>query len=251
MNDVCVVMLCNKAYFDKFIQTYGDLRTKGCYTGPVCLVIGDDLLGHPGLSTLEGNLTIKHFPDIAFTDTFIEVQHDIPRERHWFRKRFQYHKFYLFHPYFKQWNYVFYIDCGVLIFRDISPILDERKPSILLAHSNGYPTYTIQLNAEFSTDTEHYERLDKAYNLHIDSFQTTIMLYDTGIITATTVEKLISLAEEYPISITNDQGIIGLYFSAIHPQWEQLKIKNDDTHFYDYGPRGTLNDVYIMTKLWY
>jgi len=214
-------------------------------------VIGDDLLDSPLLDSIEGDISIKHFPNIVFTDKFIEIQYGLSREPHWFRKKFQYHKFYLFHTYFKQWKYVFYIDCGVHIFRDISPILNERKYSTLLAHSNGFPTYTIKLNSEFSTETEHYERLDSIYNIHDNSFQSTIMLYHTTIITDDTFNKLVSLAEEYPISITNDQAIIGLYFTVIRPCWEQLKICNDFTNFYDYGPRGTLNDRYIMTKLWY
>ena len=41
--DVCVVFLCNKAYFNKFINTCNQLITNGKYNGNICLVIGDDL----------------------------------------------------------------------------------------------------------------------------------------------------------------------------------------------------------------
>jgi hypothetical protein len=56
------------------------------------------------------------------------------------------------------------------------------------------------------------------------------------------------LTEEFPISITNDQGIIALYFTSLEPAFEQLKICVGDTYLYDYFPRN-LGHKYIMTKL--
>ena len=249
----CVVMLCNKAYFDKFIETCRQLLTVGAYTGPICLVIGDDLLDNPCLQDeliVQNSICIKHFPDIPFTDEFIEAVHDIPRDRHWFKKIFQYHKLYLFDPYFKQWEYIFYIDCGIHIHSDIRPILNERLPNRLLAHSDAYPSYERTLATNFTKDNpELFDRLHRAYNLNIDYFQTTIMLYDTNICNDVVVKQLIALAEEYPISITNDQGIIALYFTNIEPVFTQIKIRNGTTYLYDYLPRNPDN-TYIMTKLW-
>jgi hypothetical protein len=42
-NDLCVVFLCNKPYFNKFIYTCNQLITNGKYNGNICLVVGDDL----------------------------------------------------------------------------------------------------------------------------------------------------------------------------------------------------------------
>jgi len=41
------------------------------------------------------------------------------------------------------------------------------------------------------------------------------MLYDTKIIENDTYDILLNLLIEYPISITNDQGIIALYLTNI------------------------------------
>jgi hypothetical protein len=43
MTDHCVVLLCDRAYFNKFIYTCNQLITNGKYNGTICLVIGDDL----------------------------------------------------------------------------------------------------------------------------------------------------------------------------------------------------------------
>jgi len=215
-------------------------------------VIGDDLLGNPLLQNaliLENKIIIKHFPDIPFSEECIEAIHDISRERFWFRKRFQYHKLYLFHPWFKQWNYIFYIDCGIKIYSDIQPILDERKPNRLVAHSDAYPTYERKLAINFSSEnTDLFQRLASTYKLDIDYFQTTIMLYDTAIIHEEIVPRLIRLTEDYPISITNDQGIIALYFTCVEPVFQQIRIRTDELYLYDYFPR-SFGDKYIMTKL--
>ena len=43
IKDFCVVFLCNKTYFNKFIYTCNQLITNGKYNGNICLVVGDDL----------------------------------------------------------------------------------------------------------------------------------------------------------------------------------------------------------------
>ena len=80
-----------------------------------------------------------------------------------------------------------------------------------------------------------------------DYFQTTIMLYDTKIIENDTYDNLLNLLIEYPISITNDQGIIALYFTNIKPLFKQIKTHNEFIYFYDYLSRNN-NNKYIMLK---
>jgi len=154
----------------------------------------------------------------------------------------------LFNTFFKLWNYVFYIDCGTTIFSDVSPIIDEVKENTLIAHSDAYPTYVWKLKCQFEQNNDFYSKLNSKYNLNIDYFQTTIMLYDTNIIKNDTFDNLYNLALQFPISRTNEQGIIALYFTNIKPLYEQIKIKNDDTFFYDYLSRNK-NNKYIMLKV--
>lgn len=252
--NICVVFICDKAYFNKFIYTCSQLITNGKYNGNICLVVGDDLYNDRLLDSpiiKNNNIVIKHFPNIQFSSEFLDIQKKIVRPPHWFQKRFQFHKLHLFNTFFKQWDSIFYLDCGISIFSDVSPIINEingKNENTLLAHSDAYPNYEWKLYNQFDkTNTEYFTKLNNTYNLNIDYFQTTIMLYDTKIIQSDTYDNLLNLLTEYPISITNDQGIIALYFTNIQPLFKQIKIHNEYTHFYDYLSRNR-NYKYIMLK---
>lgn len=248
---VCVVFVCNKAYFSKFVETCQQLLTNGNYRGSVSLIIGDDLENDPLLECSfikEHKIQVKHFPDIEFKGDFLDIQYSMPREWFWREKLFQYHKFYLFDTFFKQWDFILYLDCGVTIFSDITPILQEATEGRLVAFSDGYPKYIWKLDCQFHRDSEYYPLLSNAYNLQIDYFQTTLMLYDTNLIKENTLRNIIKLAETYPISKTNDQGILSLYFTAVEPVFKQISIKNDTTYLYDYNPRDKISKYIILKK---
>ncbi len=142
--DVCVVFLCNKAYFNKFIYTCNQLIENGKYKGNICLVVGDDLHSDELLNfdiIKNNNITIKHFTNIKFSNDFLEINNKIKTDGRNLTKKFQWHKLHLFNTFFKQWNYIFYLDCGINIFSDISPIINTMTKNTLLAHSDAYPTY--------------------------------------------------------------------------------------------------------------
>ncbi len=252
MDDVCVVFLCNKAYFNKFIYTCNQLITTGKYNGNICLVIGDDLYNSELLNChviKNNNIIIKHFPNIQFSNDYLEINNKINTDGRNISKKFQWHKLHLFNIFFKKWNYIFYLDCGINIFSDISPIINTMTKNTLLAHSDAYPTYEWKLQNQFDkTNTEYFTKLNNKYNLNIDYFQTTIMLYDTTIIKNDTYNDLLNLTYEYPISKTNEQGIIALYFTNIQPLFRQIKTHNEHIYFYDYLSRNQ-NNKYIMLKI--
>lgn len=242
----CVVFVCNKAYFNKFLHTLSLLTTKGNYQGDICLVIGDDLLNDFYLNCQQlkkNHVIVKHFPEVPFPDHFLQAAQGLPR----FKKLFQYHKLYVFSTYFKKWDTVFYIDCGMNIESDIRPMLNLREPGILLAHSDSYPSFSWKLSGQFKQEEKYFPILSNEYHLDIDYFQTGILLFDTAIIQENTFENLLNLAVKYPISNTNEQGIMALYFTNIIPCWKPLPIRNENTYFYDYCKREPLEN-YIMWK---
>jgi hypothetical protein len=248
--NTCVVFVCNQAYLHKFYNTCSQLITVGNYKGEICLVIGDDLAHHNFSfnETIKNKITIKHFPNIQFPKKFTEINNKINTDGRNITKKFQWHKLHLFNTFFKKWDYIFYIDCGMIIFSDITPMLNEVTENTLLAHSDAFPTYEWKLHNQFDKNyTEYFRKLNNAYNLNIDYFQTTIMLYDTKIINDNTYDELLQLTYEYPISKTNEQGIIALYFTNIHPVFEQIKTHNENTRFYDFISRNKDNK-YIMLK---
>jgi hypothetical protein len=260
------VFLCNKEYYLKFRYTCYLLVTRGQYKGDIVLVIGDDLYDKDLNQLISDDdefitrykVIIKYFPNYEFTDDFLQQQKQLNRDAYWFEKRFQFHKFNLFDVYFKQWDYIFYIDCGVHIFSDVSPILNEKQQHTILANRDGLdgetaawcvpetPGQGLKLGDQFTKTDPIYDRLSKQYNMKLPYFQSTVMLYHTEIITERTVSDLYDLLFTYPICITNDQAIIGLYFTQVKPSWVQLRRKNDETYFYDYVR--CINEDYIMLK---
>lgn len=246
----CVVFTCNETYFDKFLSTCSQLIKTG-YKDNICLVIGNDINNNEALLDhefiIKNSIIVKYFPDIVFTEEALKQQFSMSREAHWPKKLFQYHKLHLFNVYFKRWSYIFYIDCGVTILNDISPIINSKQQNRLLAHSDAYPNYEWHLHRQFDANNVKFTQLFAKYNLNIDYFQTTVMLYDTSIIEKDTFDNLYNLFLEWPISITNDQGIIALYFTNIKPLWSQIPVSNESTNFYDYLRRNS--NPYIILKL--
>lgn len=259
MSRLCVVFLCDEPYFYRFKCTCAYLRAIGNYSGPIVLILGDDLHGieeDPFIQQYQ--ILVKRFPKYPFTPDFLEKQRRLNRPVHWYQKRFQFHKFYLFDTFFKQWDYVFYIDCGIHILGDISSILSARKPNTLLANRDGVDGQTagwcipetpgegLKIGDQFIKIDPYYQVLKEKFNMAEKYFQTTVMLFDTQIIDDSTVSNLYELLLTYPISLTNDQPIIALYFTQIQPAWEQLQRKNETTYFYDYVR--CVDAPYIMVK---
>ena len=252
---ICVVFVCNKRYFKKFINTCKQLITNGKYNGNICLIIGNDLNNDKLLKCdfiKDNNILVKYFPNIQFSEDFYKINKKINStldNRH-ITKKFQWHKMHLFNTFFKQWDFIFYIDCGMHIFRDISPIIDQVSKNTLLAHSDAYPNYEWKLHIQFDkTNIEYFTKLNNKYDMNTDYFQTGIMLYDTNIIEENTYDNLIELSHTFPISQTNEQGIMNLYFNCTKKIWKQLPLKNNETNFYDYWCRDKKNTNYIIVKV--
>tara|TARA_B110000977_G_C10918557_1_gene432156 strand:+ start:129 stop:893 length:765 start_codon:yes stop_codon:yes gene_type:complete len=249
--NICV-FVCNKKYFGKFINTCSELITNGKYKGLICLVIGDDLNNHKLLNhdiIKNNNIIVKYFPDIQFPNDFYFINNNINSDGRNITKKFQWHKLHLFNIYFKQWDGVFYIDCGMKILDDISPFLDIITENTLLAHSDAYPLYKWKLHGQFDKkNSEYFNRLNNNYDLNSDYFQSGILLYDTQIIENVTYNNLLKLAIDYPISRTNEQGIMNLYFNCDKNIWKQLKLRNEHTNLYDYWCRDKKDTKYIIVK---
>ena len=238
MSKLCAVFVCDKEYFSRFAFTCNQLIVKGNYKGDICLVVGDDLRDDPMLDCdviKNNNVTVQYFPDVKITQNLVSSCRNVPWQ-----------KFHLFNTFFKKWDYVFYLDCGLTIFSDISPILAEAKENTLLAHSDAYPTYAAKLDCQFDQTTDTFTQLNKTYNLNVDYFQSTMMLYDTKLIQLNTFRDIYNLALRYPISKTNEQGIIALYFTCVKPSFAQIKVGDDNMFFYDYLKRDRSKHYIIL-----
>jgi hypothetical protein len=234
MDKVCAVFVCDKEYFSRFAFTCNQLVTKGNYKGDICLVIGNDLNNDPMLDCdviKNNNVIVQYFPDITITQqNLVGVNNNISAGG----RKINWQKFHIFNTFFKKWNYVFYLDSGLTIFSDVSPMLAEAKANTLLAHAGADAANTKQLREEFDQTQGAFAKLNETYDLNVNSFQANVMLYDTQLIQLSTFRDIYNLALKYPICKTNEQGIISLYFTCVKPSFAQIKLGDENTNYYDY-----------------
>ena len=133
------------------------------------------------------------------------------------------------------------------IHHDINPILDVRPEKKIFARADGFPTYTWKLSSKFDNSHKLYKKLREEYDLDtINYFQTGVLYFDTDIIENETMNNILNLIKKYPISITNEQGILNIYFMYIKKQYSHL-IEDVDkklSYFYWKLP----NKEVIITK---
>ncbi len=184
------------------------------------------------------NIKIYRFRKIKFSkNTNKELNNiKIPGKPNRHRtKKFQWHKFHLFDQKLKNWDKIFYIDINMRIHFDIEPILKLNPENKLFARADSYPDYDRDLSSQFFKESTYYEKLNKNYNLsRKDYFQTGLMFYDTEIIKSDTKDNLIKLSEEFPLSSTNEQGIMNLHFGFEENNYQELDINVGEykTYFY-------------------
>ena len=257
MKDFCVILMFDRKFLKKAYTTIHQIREIGLYAGDIVCIISDDLEGHYHLPKGE-NIIVKHFEEIDKSKiTHAPEKHpgdaagkELVRECFPMTfKSIHYHKFYCAHTYFKE-NYkkCLYLDTGMSIYKPLDKIINLDCRNKFLAHCDAYPDYKTKLFGQFDKIIfpRLFVKLALEYDLDVDSFQATMFLFNTKIIKDDTFDELWRLANIYINSKTNDQAILNLYF---YNQWEQIQIKDEETHYYDFYERdGLTQDDYIMIK---
>jgi len=251
--DNCVVIVSNKNYFEKAINTIKNIRTIGAYHDDLVFIYGKDI-DKSDLERLQDFYVIpKYFPDLDLSNVIHKLKNKPYKglERKLY-KMFCFHKFHLFNTYFKRWKTIFYIDCGMRIFKPIKPFFELDCRNKILANSDAQPKYRWKLGIQFNNDSysDVYKQLSNEFNLNIDYFQSTILIYDTSIIKSDTFDILRELLYKYPIGKTNDQAIMNLHFNCQLNIWKQVPLKHNKQLMYDYKTRrGCRHTDYIMLKI--
>jgi hypothetical protein len=108
----------------------------------------------------------------------------------------------------------------------------------LYAHSDAYPFYNKRsLDCQFHLDLVDKgtkETMESKYNLDIDYFQSTLLIYNTKILEENTVNRLFELAEQYPFSVRMDQGIMNLYWTCEKRLWRQIPLQDEKGFLYNF-----------------
>lgn len=194
---------------------------------------------------------VVKFPEIDFPPHVMNVIKSLRTgdDRH-LTKLFQWHKLNLFRPFFKQWDYVFYLDSNLHVTGDVNPILDQREKYKIVAQDDDFPRFKVLLQEQFDQYSKHFGLLSQKYDMTCRYFQTTILLFDTDLITESTFLELENLVLRYPCCGNNDQGFIALYFAAIKKVWKVLQNINPNDEkivYYDIFRRNKEKN-YIIYK---
>ena len=167
-------------------------------------------------------------------------------------RNYQYMKFFIMDPMFKQWDKVIYLDAGVSIQGPLERIVKVcDRDDVLYAHSDTFPTYDTKLDVQFdfTLDNQISESLKNEFNVNRNYFQSTVMVFSTKIITEQTIPQLFTLMNKYPISTRNDQGIFNLHFLCERNLWKQLPIIDEEGFLYDFHEReGRKRSDYVVLK---
>lgn len=123
-----------------------------------------------------------------------------------------FYKIFLFHEYFKQWDWIFYCDLDVMFVGKIDLQLESRDPNFIYANDDdltfGEQFKTIPPNLSFKKDKR--------------AFQNCFNLFNSKIIDENYFEKLLDdleLFEEYTHPLNKEQGIFNNVF---YGKWKDL-----------------------------
>jgi hypothetical protein len=241
---ICVIFVCDRNDVARFKSTYTALRNEGQYTGDVCLIATGGLQGEEGCLNFfqDSKNHVVNFDTIETPNRTIQCA---------YKPKFvqaQMQKFHVFNVYFKQWDYLFYIDCGMKIHGNVNEIIAMREIDTFLAPGDlNIKGHTPRIHSyDFVAGKPDYDKLVSEYGMTNQYPRSTMMLYASSVIKNDTCDVMVDLLNTFP-SGRSDQSYISLYFVHINPVWKPITREDGDKYYYDFCPRVS-DHVYIMHK---
>lgn len=240
MKDVAIALVADFKFLKiHFKRIFLEIRKIGNYQGPIIVIT--TLLCPTFLIKFlnkKNNIFILRFKKIKFSkfaeNSLNNLETNFQPNRNKYKK-FQWHKLHLFDEKIKNWEYIFYLDINMNIHFELESILNIRNSNSLMARADAYPSYDRNLSTQFDNTNNLYESLKNKYDLTIvNYFQTGVMYFDTAIIESSTKKEILEIVENYPISTTNEQGILNLYFIFHQNKYIELPstVRDYTTYFY-------------------
>jgi hypothetical protein len=238
--DIAIAVTGNFKYLYKYFNNiYSDIRKKGMYSGDI-LIITTLMCPTFLIKSIskKNNVIVLRFHKIKFDENTIEKLSNLktyPDPNRHKTKEFQWHKLNLFDEKLKKWKYIFYLDINMNIHHNLNLILRKLPENSLMARADAYPEYKRTLESQFDNTNPIFIDLSTKYDLNINNyFQTGVLFFDTNIIEKNTKNYLINLVKQFPISKTNEQGIMNLFFIFEKNIYKELplEVENFLTYFY-------------------
>lgn len=221
---ICVATYTDEKYLERAKITIDEVRSNGRYYGDF-VVMTDGLFKFDDRYIKKYNLIIKEYPDIDTSELVKKIKAHPFRcndGREYYKLK-QWNKFYAFDTYFKQWDYILFVDAGLRVFNSLEYFYPQFKANCLTALDDRHPDFTklfTETQIEMS-NVEVVNEFSKVFNIHGPWFLNCIFLYDTNIIKENTVETLINMMNKYPICKTNEMVIMNAYFKDV---WNPMQV---------------------------
>ncbi len=202
-----LVTLADKNYLEQAKQLFSSSYHKGLWRGDFLLLAYEIPENTPELSWFrQKNIIVKHCAN------FLETPGGIYSHPSFFAK------FYLFKPFFKQWQNVVYLDGDILVRKPITELAKARGffASIDMSPSNLSHQFTYpQFEPQTWNEQKHllFIELVSRFDLKEISFNAGVLVFSSDVIEKNTFEMLQPLTLRYSeINKYGDQAILNLYF---------------------------------------
>jgi hypothetical protein len=222
-------LVTDVAYFPRAVRTIEDLRSAGGWSGEVVLLsVGfrppDEVLDTHRVTCRE----VAHVP----TDGLVAALRErpirpMPDGRH-FGKLAQWDKLQVFDPWMQRWDRVVYLDAGLRVFDRVDPLLSIDWRGKLTAPDDALPgdngkRFRCQLDLDANPTVRDRLLADfGAWILDARYFLNCLWVLDTRLIDRCSRAELEEGMNRYPISLTNEMGIMNLCFHFRHRVWQPL-----------------------------
>ncbi len=253
-NKIAVCVVGDTKFLFKYLASFiNSIRTTGKYSGDIIVITNyffPSLFFKLLFVKNNKNIIFLKFPRIKFSKNADKIYKNLDtrgQPNRYVTKNFQWHKIHVFDRKLKNWDFIFYIDINMKIHSDINNIFKILPRNKLFARSDNYPNNENSLSSQFDDTSKIYKELLSSFDLTINNyFQTGILFFDTTLIKINTKKEIINLANKFPISLTNEQGIMNLYFKFIYDYHDELPYDIDGKISYFYW-KITGKDI-IITK---
>lgn len=240
-------------------QLVQQVRSVGAYNGSIVVLYeGDDALS---AALKEPALVAENVSLVSAASLFLEdLRRPPPRVcdggKRTERADMYYRKTAVFSDYFKRWDRVLWMDARNGVHWPLAPFFDTIDcTGVLMASPDAWPhlvdqwTLTMQFQPGcnltlFDEIKAEYHPFDREY------FQSTLMLFDTAIISAQTLREVAQLYYRISTIALGDQGVFAVYWHHSRGLYRQLPYRLPETLQipFDFVPR--LPDARYIVTAW-
>jgi len=221
-----VVTLTDQAYFHKCKRTILDIRSRGEWTDDLVLItVGFDAPKNFLDYYRVIQKRVEHIDCSAVLEGYQRCPIRPTCDNREFAKLTQWDKFYVFDPFFAQWQKVIYLDAGLRVLDKIHYLADLPCDGVVMAPDDAAAYDTEKRFGgiiETDRNPEVVDRLFQEYDRDILNqryFLNCIWMYDTSLLSTITVQELVDTMNTYPICRCNEMTVMNLIITFKHKIW--------------------------------